>query len=507
MRFNMKLNILSFGLVVVFISGCQLPEKKEAHPPLREKIVETRTLFTEDSTKIEYEAGIMQVPVNRQDPSSDTWGIEFVRLKQAGTASPDTPPIFVLRGGPGSTSGTELLERSGYYDRLFAPYVEVADVVIPGQRGLRTSNPTPCESMQALTLEEAMDEEAWYTAHALALELCRSVWETKGVDLQGFNVVEMAADVFDIARGLGYGKIQLVGQSFGSHWGMSTIREYPELVARATFSGLEGPDHTYDMPGYVFSTLQRIAESAEASSELGPFIPEEGLLSAFQALIDTADESPISVTGKHPETGEDVELVLDGDDFRWYSRGYSRGTSWRYVMAEWPLDLLKMIDGDYSGLTESFLNEYSDTEVRNAAYFQIDCASGISVERGEALRSDPAAAFLGKTWRYYDSSCEAWDADLGEDFRAAFTTDVPALLIQGDWDTSTPFENGLEVRTYFKNHRFVHVEGGSHGAFREARETEEGFTEKVHTWMATGNFGPIPERVVLPPLQWKAPGD
>ena len=503
---SLKMNVypLYFGIIGLLLSGCQL-SPDEALPPLREKTIETRTLFTQDSTEITYEVGVFQVPVNRQDPSTQTWGIEFVRIKRASTASPETPPIFILRAGPGSTSGTELLANPGYYERLLAPYAEISDVVIPGQRGLRTSNPTPCEMMQALSLEEAIDDEAWYAAHARALEACRNAWASKGVDLQGFNVVEMAADVYDVARGLGYEKIQLVGQSFGSHWGMSTIREYPELVSRATLSGLEGPDHTYDMPSDVFSALQRIAESAEASAELAPFIPQEGLLAAYQALIDRADESPISVSVEHPDTGEDISLVLDGDHFRSYSQGYSRGTSWRYVMSEWPLDLLRMLNGDFSGIAASIIADYSGTEVRDAAFFQIDCASGISAERGATLRSDPAAAFLGATWRYYDTSCAVWEADLGEEFRAPFNSDVPVLLIQGDWDTSTPVENGLEVRTYFNNHRFVHVEGGSHGAFREARENEEGFTEKVYLWMATGNFEGIPERVILPPLRWEAP--
>ena len=121
------------------------------------------------------------------------------------------------------------------------------------------------------------------------------------------------------------------------------------------------------------------------------------------------------------------------------------------------------------------------------------------------LRSDPGANLVGPLWEYYDTNCAPWNADLGEDFRTPFSTKIPTLLVHGNWDTSTPYENAMEVRSFFRNHRFVHVEGGSHGAFREANEDVPGFREQVHHWLATGRFNEIPERVTLPPLQWRAP--
>lgn len=49
--------------------------------------------------------------------------------------------------------------------------------------------------------------------------------------------------------------------SFGSHWGMAVMRYHPEVGARAVLTGMEGPDHTYDSPGGVLASLERMAAS------------------------------------------------------------------------------------------------------------------------------------------------------------------------------------------------------------------------------------------------------
>lgn len=58
--------------------------------------------------------------------------------------------------------------------------------------------------------------------------------------------------------------------------------------------GIEGTDQTWDDPAGFLATLERIAKAAESSDELGPHIPEGGLINALQTVIDRLE--------KHPET-------------------------------------------------------------------------------------------------------------------------------------------------------------------------------------------------------------
>ncbi|MEM8486275.1 MAG: alpha/beta hydrolase, partial [Bacteroidota bacterium] len=385
------------------------------------------------------------------------------------------------------------------------PLTKIADVIIPGQRGFQTSGNTSCDPMPEMPLADHLNSAKREAAVQASLAACRQKLEAAGVNLQGLNVEEMAADVNDIASSLGYRSIQLIGQSFGTHWGLSIIRQYPDLVARATLSALEGPDHTYDMPAGVAGALKRIAATAEASPVLAPLIPEEGLIAAYQALIDEADKNPVMVTYENEDTGEQLPVTLDGDAFRELARGYSRGTNWRYLMPIWPLDILNMLDGNLEGAARRYVRVKSFPYLQDAAYYQVDCASGISNARQQQLGTDTGMALVGNLHAHLESVCKAWDADLGPDFRQPFESDVPALLVHGDWDTSTPIENAETVRTFFTNHRFVQVEGGSHGAYREATEDVEGFEALIHHWMATGDYTAIPEKVSLPPLNWRTP--
>src|SRR5262249_56720450 len=54
--------------------------------------------------------------------------------------------------------------------------------------------------------------------------------------------------------------------------------------------------------------------------------------------------------------------------------------------------------------------------------------------------------------------------DVGDDFRTGVVSDVPVLFAQGDWDTSTPVENLLEVVPFFPKGRVLLAEHGGHDA-------------------------------------------
>ncbi|MEM8963641.1 MAG: alpha/beta fold hydrolase [Acidobacteriota bacterium] len=461
------------------------------------------TMTLEDGSSLTYDRGVVTVPVRRDvGAESGTLDVEFYRFRRAAEARPGTPPIVILHGGPGFEGLGPRLEQPGYYENRLAPRTRIADVIVPGQRGFGSSTATPCEPTETMTIEQAMDDEALAAVVTKATTACRAKWEAEGFDLTGLNVIEAAADVATIAGVLGYEEIQLWGVSFGSHWAMTLIRQYPALIARATLGGLEGPDHTYDMPTDVLAALERIAASAQASAEWAPHVPEGGWIAAYRELIARAEREPIQVDIESPIDGEPMTVTLEADHLRQLFSGTKRYTGFRFRTDAWPRLLHELVNGELSDETAGWIGNRLDTGLVDAAFFQLDCASGLSEERGERLRTDPAADVLGATWLGYDTACPAWDADLGEAFRGSFRTAVPTVLVHGNWDTSTPYENAIELRPFFTDHRFVHVEGGSHGALREAMEDVEGFAEAMSEWLGGGDFSALPERVELPPLDW-----
>ncbi|MEM7787031.1 MAG: alpha/beta fold hydrolase [Bacteroidota bacterium] len=463
------------------------------------------TVTWDNGQSVTFDLGTLTVPVNRRAGSNETITVEVVRFRRAASAPSDVPPVFRLRGGPGWPGVTSDLDDPIHYQFNVERLIETTDVVYVGQRGFGTSTDTPCADREALSFDasDAQRQQALLDA----LRACRQSYEAGGLDLTGFNVLEAAADVAEAARELGYDQIQLYGSSFGSHVGMALLRANPDLIARVMFYGLEGPDHTHDDPDGLERALESIAAAAESSETLAPYVPPGGLLNAYRDLIRRADAEPIRVPTVHPDTGDSLVVVLAGDDFRELSRGVTRGLAWNYLTPAWALDLLTMLSGDFEPAARRIFRLRTRTGMRNAAFYQLDCGSGITEARDARYRAADGADLVGEIWTMYSVGCLPWDADLGDGFRSDFVTDIPALLLHGTWDVSTPYENATELLPSFRDHHLVTVEGGSHGAVYEAMEVDQAFEDGLYRWFATGDATGLPDRVVLPPPAWQAPAE
>lgn len=450
------------------------------------------------------ERGTLRVPIVRAKPDSKSIGIDVWRFRALEGAPAGAPPIFQLNGGPGWPG----LEPSGIdWEGGIVPFIRTADLVLVGQRGIGTSTDTSCNAV----LEDAerpgplatRAERARFLRERCAA--CRAHWEAQGYDLSGLNVKEAAADVDDVRRLLGYEKVAIWGGSFGSHWGMAVMRFHPDGVARALLTGMEGPDHTYDMPGGVLRALERMAKAAERAPALAGHIPEGGLLAGFARVIESVEAEPFELELAHPRTGKPTTVRVDAEALRECALGFSGRVSSRAGMPTWPADLIALHNGEFERAAAARLGEGDGLDLPTASFFMLDCGSGITRARLEVLQADPAAKIVGDLGWFYESACPAWGADLGDAFRTGFKSAIPTVIVQGTWDTSTPLENALELVPCFENVRFIPVEGGSHGALQEALRLTPGFREAVMEFLASGTTAKLPAEVVLPDVQWVVP--
>ncbi|HSR49999.1 MAG TPA: alpha/beta hydrolase [Acidobacteriota bacterium] len=478
-----------------------MAQKSSTNPPAAGTFfLHPERIALQDGGYAQCERGMMFVPLKRSKPQGTVVGVEVYRFK-ADQAAAGTPPLFRLHGGPGWPGLGGALERRGFYEREIRPLLEIADLVVVGQRGIGSSKPdTVCEGPRKLPLDREVSPEEEAEAIQEASRQCREFWESKGYDLTGFNVKEAAADVNDVRQALGYGKITLWGRSFGSHWAMAVMRFHPEAVERAVLTGMEGPDHTYDMPSGVLKALSRIAKAAESSPRLKDLIPEGGLIAAFKAVAAMLDEEPVTLA-----VPGGAEIYLDGDDIRDMAYGYTRRASSRRGIQTWASDVLTLHSGDLRPTAQAKARRLAGGSFPTASFFMLDCGSGISRQRLERLQNDPAQEVVGDLGRFYQTACSQWGSDLGEAFRQNFESNIPTLIVQGDWDTSTPYENALELRPYFKNSHFVTVKGGSHGALPEALDESEDFRAAVMKFVASGDTSDLPDEIQLPEIVWSKP--
>ena len=324
---------------------------------------------------------------------------------------------------------------------------------------------------------------------------CRDYWESNGIDLAAYNTDENAADVNDLRETFGYEKIILVGGSYGSHLGLHVMRKYPDIVDRAILYGIEGPDHTWDVPSEKLEVLKRIAQEAEASPYYNNRIPQGRIIAALQSVVERVATESVTVTLTHGHTKIDVvvnEMAVQA------AATYKAGK--RSQPEVWPDLILAMYNGDLS-MPASAAIEMREIEAPNA----MDFASGISTERRHRIHNDPAHDILGDINFGYTMTDGIWKAaSLGDAFRENVVSDIPVLLVHGTWDTSTPIENAREVVASLKNGHLIEVVGGTHGALYNLYEHWQPMHNLVRDFMQ-GKPVEFPNHVRMPPLKFPEP--
>lgn len=485
------------------------PDVPAEAPPPGTLFLHAERFEREDGSLGTVERGVLYVPAVRGSADDGVLAVEFWRFPAAGGVPDDRPPVFYLPGGPGFPGLAPDLERRGFYEREVAPFRGVADIVVMGQRGIGASKPnTACRGPEAPPAGERPDPADRAAAWREAARACRAYWEPR-VDLQAFTVLEAADDVDAVRRALGYGEITLWGVSFGSHWAMAVMRRHPEAVERALLAGTEGPNHTYDDPAGVLEVFRRIGADAADARALEGLVPEGGFVAALRRTVRAREEEPRRVTVAREEAGDSVTVTMDGDAVRRLSHGYLGSVGERRWEASWPLGVSLLARGERRRAARWLAPPAEAREGgglwRSAAYFMLDCSSGITPERERRLVSDPAREVVGEQNRFYRATCPVWDADLGDAFRTEFETAIPTVVVHGSWDLATPLENALELLPRFRDHTFVRVERGSHGALDEALGESGTFRRAVAAFLATGDRSGLPDRLELPEPDWVGP--
>jgi hypothetical protein len=112
-------------------------------------------------------------------------------------------------------------------------------------------------------------------------------------------------------------------------------------------------------------------------------------------------------------------------------------------------------------------------------------------------------------WNFdsYIATTGIWPSpDVGDDFRTEVACDIPVVFAQGDWDTSTPVENLLQVTPYVRKSRVLLLERGGHGALGVLmRQTRSEVPAALLEFLKTGSTEGLPVRVTLPLPQFAVP--
>jgi pimeloyl-ACP methyl ester carboxylesterase len=146
--------------------------------------------------------GTLQVPFERTDPSLGTTRVRFGVRARGDRDRPSLGAIFAVEGGPGYGS----IGSARFFVHMLGPLLERRELVVVDMRGTGHSRPLDCPRMQA-----GADS-------AGAIAQCLRVL---GPTFASYRTAAAADDIDAVRRALGYRRIALYGDSYGTFLGQS----------------------------------------------------------------------------------------------------------------------------------------------------------------------------------------------------------------------------------------------------------------------------------------------
>jgi len=394
-----------------------------------------------DAVIVEVTCGTVEVPEDRTDPDSQTISLAVATLHSM-SDDPRPDPVVRLEGGPGFGSLANVETQSG------SAVLDTRDLVLWDQRGTGFSEPSlDCtETNEAVwgIFDTTDDPKVEGERIDDSMRTCRDRLAGDGVDLNGYDTVQNAADLADLRVALGIDEWNLRGVSYGSALAIETVRNHPEGIRSVLLDSVVVPDEPFGAVARGEGALiafDRLAEACADQPECDEtYGPIDELMAKAAAQLDA---KPYEGTVVDPATGEDRHVTLVGADL--YA-GLFNAMYDNSLIPVIPQVLQQIADGDYA-IVEQLATQSIPfvTDQVEAMTASVDCADRLPLLDPDSI--DPfveehpelgSLVYLGAA----ETGCGEWGVEAnGGDFNTLLTedaTDVPIIVMAGHFDPVTP---------------------------------------------------------------------
>jgi len=413
--------------------------------------------------------GTYRVWENREAKSGRKIGLKVVVLP-ALSATPKPDPVFLLGGGPGEA----IAEGAGYSGDF--PLRRDRDLVFINQRGTAEPDKLACE------LGGHQDDLQSYLGEMFPVAAVRECEErlAKKYDLTRYTTDAAVDDFAEVLAWLGYGKINVVGGSYGTRTGQVFARRHPGAVRTVTLVGAVPMDET--LPITHAAAGQRSLDLLAGWCEKDPACHGKfpGFRQEFQSVMDRLRREPVTIEVQHPRTQKPVQVriawnvVADGVRWALYSPRTSSLLPWMVHQAA---------AGDFKYLAQASVNSRIGAidGLTMGLFFSVTCAEDIPFIDPAQVPARTANTFLGDyRVKQQTAACGVWPrAKIEPGHSEAVRTELPVLVLNGERDPVTPPDFGPRVTRAMTHATRIVVPWGSHGGDDPCTDKiQEEFIEK-----------------------------
>ena len=396
--------------------------------------------------------GTLERPENPDDPDGRRIGLR-VAVVPALSVEPAADPVVPLAGGPGQAATDFYVAYRGAFEALRRE----RPILLVDQRGTGDSARLTCPESEDMLEEVPEPEEIG--------PLVNQCLDGLEADPRYYTTSVAVRDLEAVREALGYPALNLYGISYGTRVAQHYLRRYPERTRSVVLDGVIpagevlGPDIALFAQAAVEAIFDRCAES-EACADRFPEVESE-----FAALLERLAASPEEVTLNHPVTGEAAERRFSNQELAGAVRLLAYAPASAALL---PHLIHEGARGNLSPLTAQIMMiEASMVEsLAIGMHHSVVCAEDMPfVTDADIDREALEATFMGEQQiDMLREICRHWPrGPIDPDFREPLDTDVPVLLLSGEFDPVTPPAWGDRAAAQYDNARHVVGPGQGHG--------------------------------------------
>lgn len=434
----MKYSIHLLALSLIFtITSCQSQAQDQCPFPY--------TNYQEGDT-----CGYVEVPRNWDTNSTETTQLGYLVIRSKSEHRKEDPVVF-LQGGPGG----DVLNLANVFSQINLD--PDRDYILYDQRGIGFSEALcpglNLELLEIMTLDLDIEDEI--VELKKRLNSCKTYITT---DDRQFSTTTNAKDLEALRQHLGYEQLNIFGGSYGTRLGLRYMELYPKRVRASVLSSLFPPEiRMYDNLFSNFNTsLDKVFTDCAKDADCNADYPN--LKAEFLNYYNNLKDNPLAleVNGS--------AFVLNQQDLLLFIHQFLYAAD---TIERIPSFIKALLDNDTASISRTIASLIPRLTIINLAnYYAVMTADEGRFNNEAKVKKD------SKNLMFTDAAVSFFSADpevikewpvkkVMSNPMASVSSDIPTLLISGDFDPVTPSANGDVVAKHLSNYQhFTFVNNG-----------------------------------------------
>lgn len=401
---------------------------------------------------VEAQCTTLSVPENRDAPEGRHIDLAIAWVPAHDEPLPD--PVFMLAGGPGQSA------RESYPGtaRAFADVGKRHHIILVDQRGTGASNRLICENASGESAVMDAGDETAEAARAFASR-CRDQLAERA-DLRYYSTTDAIQDLDAVREAIAAAQIDLVGISYGTRVAQQYAARYPQHTRSVVLDSpvpnelILGNDHARNLEASLDLQFARCKALPACAERFGD--PRQQL----HDLLAQIKKAPPLVSYRDPVTGEWREDRFNEASLVTLVRLFAYAP---VAAAMLPLTLHDAANGHPESLVAlaRLIGSQMSEQIMHGMELSVMCTEDVD---GLTARPEDADSLLGNTLvGLLKAQCAEWPHNPAPaDFHAPFHSDLPVLVLVGEFDPVTPPRYAEQIAKGLSHGRVLTLRGQGH---------------------------------------------